>query len=59
MQTIVRRRFMRLLMGAAAAMPMLAKQAWAQSYPARPVRVVLPYAPAGITHVVGPLISRN
>ena len=56
MQTIARRRFMQTI-GAATAMPMLAQPAWAQSYPARPVRVVLPYAPAGITDVVGRLIS--
>ena len=45
MQTIVRRRFMQT-MGAAAAMPMLAKQAWAQSYPARPVRASCRSRPA-------------
>jgi tripartite-type tricarboxylate transporter receptor subunit TctC len=56
MTTIERRQFIKT-MGAAAATPALANYAWAQSYPARPVRVVLPYAPAGITDIVGRLIS--
>ena len=56
MPTIARRRFLRTL-GAAASTPLLARIASAQSYPARTVRVVLPYAPAGITDVVGRLIA--
>jgi tripartite-type tricarboxylate transporter receptor subunit TctC len=56
MQTIARRRFLRTLSAAASA-PMLARIASAQSYPARSVRVVLPYAPAGITDVVARLIA--
>jgi tripartite-type tricarboxylate transporter receptor subunit TctC len=56
MQTIARRRFLRTLSAAVSA-PLLARVASAQSYPARPVRVVLPYAPAGVTDVVGRLIA--
>src|SRR5262245_56244909 len=56
MQSIARRRFMQT-MGAVTATPSLARLAWSQSYPARAVRVVLPYAPAGVTDVVGRLIS--
>src|SRR5262245_29735159 len=56
MDIIERRRFIQM-MGGAAAISILAEPAWAQAYPARPVRVVLPYAPAGITDVVGRLIS--
>jgi tripartite-type tricarboxylate transporter receptor subunit TctC len=56
MQTIARRRFLRTL-GAAASAPMLTRIASAQSYPARSVRVVLPYAPAGVTDVVARLIA--
>jgi tripartite-type tricarboxylate transporter receptor subunit TctC len=56
MTTIVRRRFMQLA-GAAAAAPMLGTFSWAQSYPARPVKMILPYAPAGVTDVVGRLIA--
>jgi tripartite-type tricarboxylate transporter receptor subunit TctC len=56
MQTIARRQFLRTLSAAASA-PMLARIASAQSYPARSVRMILPYAPAGITDVVGRLIA--
>ena len=56
MHTIARRRFLRTLSAAASA-PMLARIASAQSYPARSVRMVLPYAPAGVTDVVGRLIA--
>lgn len=51
-----RRQFLQGL-SAAATVPIFAGPALAQSYPARAVRVVLPYAPAGITDVVGRLIS--
>ncbi len=56
MKELVRRRFMQMA-GGAAATPMLATFAFAQSYPARPVRIILPYAPAGVTDVVGRLIA--
>ena len=56
MKNIERRQFLQGL-SAAATVPIFAGSAAAQTYPARPVRVVLPYAPAGITDVVGRLIS--
>lgn len=56
MQTIARRQFLQAL-GAAASTPMLARVASAQGYPTRSVRVVLPYAPAGVTDVVARLIA--
>ena len=52
-----RRRF---LQGAAcaAALPAVAQRAWAQAYPARPVRVVVPVAPGGANDVTGRLIAQ-
>jgi tripartite-type tricarboxylate transporter receptor subunit TctC len=31
---------------------LVAASAWAQSYPAKPVRVVVPWPPAGVTDVL-------
>ena len=56
MKRVGRRQFVQIV-GAAAAAPVFSKFAAAQAYPARPVRMVLPYAPAGVTDVVGRLIA--
>jgi tripartite-type tricarboxylate transporter receptor subunit TctC len=53
-----RRQFLRLAAGAAA-FPALLKIATAQTYPARPVRVIVPYSPAGPTDVCARLIAQG
>jgi tripartite-type tricarboxylate transporter receptor subunit TctC len=52
-----RRNFLHLLAGAAA-LPAVSRIAWAQAYPTRPVRVIVPFAPAGDTDLVARLIGQ-
>ena len=53
-----RRTFLQLAAGAAA-LPTLSRGAWAENYPSRPVRVIVPYAPAGPTDTFARLISQK
>jgi tripartite-type tricarboxylate transporter receptor subunit TctC len=52
-----RRRFLRLAAGIAA-LPAVSRVAMAQAYPSRPVRIVVPFPPAGLSDIVTRLIAQ-
>ncbi len=55
MRGLARRDVLRLASGLAA-VPFVPERASAQSYPTRPVRVIVAYAPGGVTDVLTRLI---
>jgi tripartite-type tricarboxylate transporter receptor subunit TctC len=53
-----RRNFLRLAAGAAA-LSAMSRITWAQAYPARPVRLIVGFAPAGGTDITARLIGQT
>jgi tripartite-type tricarboxylate transporter receptor subunit TctC len=55
----LRRRQFMLLAAGAAAFPIVSRRARAQSYPRRPVRIIVGYPPGGGTDIAARLISQS
>src|SRR5882724_11346806 len=53
-----RRKFLHLAAGAVA-LPAVSRIARAQAYPARPVRLIVPYPPGGATDILARLIGQR
>jgi len=55
---LTRRRFLHLAAGAAA-LPAVSDFAWAQTYPSRPVRIIVGFLPGGTADIVARLMGQR
>ena len=55
---IIRRRFLKLTAGAAA-LPAVSRVAWAQTYPTRPITMIVPFPPGGANDMLGRIIAER
>jgi tripartite-type tricarboxylate transporter receptor subunit TctC len=55
---LLRRQFLQVAVGAAV-LPTSSRFAWAQAYPARPVRMIVPFGPGGNADVFGRIIAQK
>jgi tripartite-type tricarboxylate transporter receptor subunit TctC len=53
-----RRRFLHLA-ASAAALPVVSRIAWAQSYPSRPITMIVPFPPGGLADVIGRIAAEG
>ena len=58
MMKFPRRRFLHLATGAAA-LPVVSRIAWAQTYPSRPVRIIVPFPAGQATDSIARLMSQS
>jgi tripartite-type tricarboxylate transporter receptor subunit TctC len=49
----------RTLVAGAIAAPLIARQSWAQAYPSKPIRMIVPFAPAGTTDLLGRIAAEH
>ncbi len=53
-----RRQFLHFVTGAAA-LPAMSRVAWGQSYPTRPITIVVPFAPGGPTDTIARMLAQQ
>lgn len=53
---LLRRKFLCLATGAVV-LPVVSHSAWAQAYPARPITIIVPFAPGGLTDAIGRILA--